>query len=137
MSTEHNTRELTLQRDIQDGQATLGRLFIDGNFQCFTLERPWLNNQRGVSCIPEGTYNGAIQRSPRFKRDLPELLDVPDRDQILIHMGNSPRDTQGCILVGMDRLGDPPCVFNSNAALDLLLDELAGCDGFTLEVKGA
>jgi len=136
MSTEKIIRELTLERDIQDGQATLGRLFVDGNFQCYTLERPWLNNQRGVSCIPEGTYHGAIQPSPHFRRDLPELLDVPGRSQILIHMGNKPADSMGCVLVGKERDEDGHMVMRSNAALDELLAGLAGCDGFTLTVKG-
>lgn len=135
MSTENFTPALELIRDRQDGQATLGRLFVDGRQLCFTLERPWLDNQRGVSCIPEGVYHGAIQPSPHFKRDLPELLDVPGRSQILIHVGNYVTDSQGCILVGLHRDDVNRTLSNSRAAVELVLDALAGCDGFILEVR--
>ena len=99
-------KHLELVRDKQDEWATLGRLFVDCEYLCRTLERPWLNNQRSVSCIPLGTYKGAIQPSPRFRRDLPELLDVPGRSQILFHAGNTPEDTEGCILVGRKRVNE-------------------------------
>lgn len=134
MSTENFTPALSLIRDRQDDLATLGRLFVDGRYLCFTLERPWLDNQRGVSCIPEGVYHGAIQPSPHFKRDLPELLDVPGRSQILIHAGNRVADSQGCILVGIDRSVDERTIFASRTALSMVLEALAGCDGFTLTV---
>ena len=127
-------KHLELVRDKQDEWATLGRLFVDGEYLCRTLERPWLNNQRSVSCIPTGAYHGAIQPSPRFRRDLPELLDVPGRSQILFHAGNTPEDTEGCILVGMERAEYEPRILQSRAALAKLMDALAGED-FTLEVR--
>jgi len=127
-------KHLELVRDKQDEWATLGRLFVDGEYLCRTLERPWLNNQRSVSCIPLGIYKGAIQPSPRFQRDLPELLDVPGRSQILFHAGNTPEDTEGCILVGMERAEYEPRILQSRAALAKLMDALAG-EAFTLEVR--
>lgn len=127
------TKKLRLARDKQDEWATLGRLFVDGEYLCRTLERPWVNNQRSVSCIPTGVYRGAIQASPRFRRDLPELLDVPGRSQILFHAGNTPDDTEGCILVGMERAEYEPRIMQSRIALSKLMDALAGND-FTLEV---
>lgn len=135
MSSENTTHELELIRDRQDDRATLGRLFVDGQYLCFTLERPWLDNKRRVSCIPEGRYHGALQPSPRFKRTLPELLDVPGRSQILIHAGNTAHDTEGCILVGLGSDTVEPRITQSRAALELLMDRLAGCDGFTLDVR--
>jgi hypothetical protein len=130
------TKHLTLIRDTQDEWATLGKLSIDGQHLCHTLERPWLNNKPRVSCIPHGTYHGAIQPSPRFKRDLPELLDVPGRDQILIHVGNTVDDSAGCILVGLERAEHESRIMQSKAALSLLMANLEGCDGFTLTVSG-
>lgn len=127
-------KHLELVRDKQDEWATLGRLFVDCEYLCRTLERPWLNNQRSVSCIPLGTYKGAIQPSPRFRRDLPELLDVPGRSQILFHAGNTPEDTEGCILVGLERAEYEPRILQSRAALAKLMGALAGED-FTLEVR--
>lgn len=129
-------KRLELIRDKQDEWATLGRLFVAGVYLCRTLERPWLNNQRSVSCIPTGTYHGAIQHSPRFQRDLPELLDVPGRSQILFHAGNTPEDTEGCILVGLERAEHEPRIMQSRAALAKLMDALDG-ESFVLEVKEA
>lgn len=127
---------LTLIRDRQDEWATLGKLSIGGQHLCHTLERPWLDNNRHVSCIPQGTYRGAVQPSPRFKRDLPELLDVPGRDQILFHAGNTVDDSAGCILVGLERHDYEARIRQSRAALSLLLANLEGHDGFTLTVIG-
>ena len=76
------------------------------------------------------------KNSPHFKRDLPELLDVPGRDQILIHAGNYVSDSKGCILVGLLRDVYRCMLSNSRAALEIVLDALAGCDGFTLTLKG-
>lgn len=129
--------KLFLTRDRHTEWATLGRLAIDGETICHTLERPWLGNKRGVSCIPTGCYIGAIQPSPRFRANLPELLDVPGRSEILIHAGNTADDTEGCILVGMERHDHEDHIMQSRAALALVLKRLDGCDGFTLTVEDA
>ena len=126
-------KHLELVRYAADEWATHGRLFANGEYLCCTLERPWLNNQRSVSCIPFGSYTGAVQPSPRFRRDLPELLDVPGRSQILFHAGNTPDDTQGCILVGLERAEHEPRIMQSRAALIKLMDVLGG-ESFTLDV---
>jgi hypothetical protein len=127
---------LTLIRDRQDEWATLGKLSVDGRHLCHTLERPWLDNKPRISCIPTGTYHGAMQPSPHFRRDLPELLDVPGRDQILIHVGNTVDDSAGCILVGLERHDYENSLTQSKAALALLMANLEGHDGFTLTVSG-
>jgi len=95
--------DLLLVRKLFTNKSTMGELFLNNKFHSYTLELPDLNNKRSISCIPEGTYNCRL-RLPRESatRDYMHLLvkDVPDRDYILMHIGNSPKDTRGCILTG-------------------------------------
>ena len=60
----------------------------------------------GKTCIPNGTYTVVLSYSNRFKRILPELLDVPHFLGIRIHSGNSSKDTEGCIILGTKSKGD-------------------------------
>lgn len=94
---------LFLQRIAQTPEYTIGRLEINGKFFCHTLEDA-VREQKiaGKTAIPAGTYQVIVNRSPRFKRDLPLLLDVPDFEGIRIHRGNTAKDTSGCILVGIN-----------------------------------
>ena len=102
---------------------TLGRLSV-GSFQCFTLELPWLENQRGVSCIPRGTYKAFKRNSPKNGLVV-EFRSVTDRSNIQIHSGNYTRQIEGCVLVGSSITfldGDSvPDVANSKQTLDKLL----------------
>ncbi len=102
---------------------TLGRLAV-GGFQCFTLELPWLENQRGISCIPRGTYKAFKRQSPKNGLVV-EFRNVPDRSNIQIHSGNYTRQIEGCVLVGSSIAfldGDSvPDVANSKVTLDKLL----------------
>jgi len=127
--------KLTLMRDFQDSEATLGRLFFNDSPVCYTLEHPWRDNQVKISCIPLGAYQGQVLPSPHFKRDLPELLNVPGRSQILMHVGNTTKDTLGCILLGLSRNIEEHSIGQSRAATQALLDQLAEYDGFTLTVE--
>jgi len=68
-------------------------------FSCKTLELPWKNNKRNISCIPEGTYEVKKRYSEKYKNHF-HVLNVPDRAYILIHSGNYYTHTQGCILAG-------------------------------------
>lgn len=70
-------------------------------FHCKTLELPWRNNERRVSRIPDGTYQAIKHQSPKFGNSI-WIQNVPDRSEILIHLGNYNRDTLGCILVGKE-----------------------------------
>lgn len=73
-------------------------------FECKTLERPWLDNKIGQSCVPTGTYPVKHRYSPKFKMIVPWLQDTEPRKWILIHYGNYVTDIEGCILVGKDHI---------------------------------
>lgn len=120
---------LDLLRRSMSTKATLGDLFVDGEFECHTLEDVvrdlGLNGEGkipGETAIPAGTYQIIVNLSPRFGRILPRLLDVPHFTGILIHKGNKSEDTHGCILVGSD-LGDD-LVTGSTKAFDALFPKL-------------
>ena len=121
---------LLLIRDTFSENSVIGELFLNGEWMCDTLENPWLDNQRNISCIPEGEYPVRL-RLPRESatRDYMHLLvkDVPNRDYILLHIGNSAKDTSGCILVGIGSQQD--FVSNSTLAMDLLIKEIINLGG--------
>lgn len=111
--------KLTLYRTIFGPRSTIGELFLDGGFLCYTLEdvvRP--EKIKGETAIPAGLYAVDITYSPRFARMLPLLLAVPDFEGVRIHPGNRPEDTEGCILVGTQAGVD--VVTNSRVAFDQL-----------------
>jgi hypothetical protein len=95
---------LSLIRTASTTTQTLGRLSVidpQGKtiFSCVTLELPWLNNQRRISCIPPGTYRIRPRVSQKYGLHL-HILNVPNRDWILIHEANFVHQLQGCIAVG-------------------------------------
>lgn len=95
--------ELKLNRIFLGSSATIGELLINDKHLCDTLEdrvRPEGEKVYGKTAIPEGTYEVKLTHSPRFKKILPEILNVPNFSGIRIHTGNSSKDTEGCILVG-------------------------------------
>ena len=97
--------ELTLKRVALKDTYTIGRLFVDGQYFCDTLEdkvRPDGVKVYGETAIPAGTYKVVITYSNRFKRMLPLLQNVPMFEGIRIHPGNTAVDTHGCLLVGIN-----------------------------------
>jgi hypothetical protein len=103
-----------------------------------TLERPWLGNLHDVSCIPAGTYTAVRFPKGSGKRDYDvfKLTDVPARDDVELHIGNLPKDTEGCILIGT-RFGQvygEPGIQESEPAFDRFMASLNGVDTWTLFV---
>lgn len=100
--------KLQLRRIAKRSTYTIGKLYIDGRYTCDTLEdrvRDLSKEDKvpGETAIPEGTYDVVVNISPKFRRLLPRLLNVPHFDGILIHRGNTAKDSAGCILVGENR----------------------------------
>ena len=114
---------------------TFGELSIDGDSICKTLELPDHGNQQNVSCIPPGEYTCERVYSPRFKKYLYEIKNVNGRTNILIHSGNSPSDTQGCVLVGMAIDIDQNRISRSREALDKLNKRLNESPNITITIK--
>jgi hypothetical protein len=115
--------EAVLTRFEQTSRQILGDLKF-GDYTWKTLELPWRDNKRMVSCIPTGIYNVVPRYSQKYGSHF-EVKNVKDRTAILIHAGNFYNHTNGCILVGMqhkdvnkDGLKD---LINSKNALNQML----------------
>ena len=87
---------IKLIRNKPQGNAITGRLVIDGRWFCDTLER------KGYQILPL-YYHVAVTQSPKFKRLLPIVQNVPQRSGIRIHRGTKPEHSTGCILVPADK----------------------------------
>lgn len=114
---------LRLQREPSQHGATLGSLYLNNVWQCFTLEDAIADVKiPGRTAIPAGRYPVVLTPSRRFQRVLPLLRDVPAFDGIRIHAGNVIADTAGCVLVGRDRA--EAAIRQSRVALESLLEAL-------------
>lgn len=92
---------LRLKRVFQNDKYTIGNLYWDDMYLCDTLEPPV---KVAHPCIPKGTYEIKYLYSGKFGCDMPTLMNVNGRLGILIHTGNTPDDTKGCILVGRNTM---------------------------------
>jgi len=126
---------LVLEREIFTDQSIIGRLYLNEEYVCDTLENPYINNERNISCIPEGKYNVRL-RTPRESatRDYLHLIvqEVPDRSFILFHRGNKPEHTQGCILVGF--YNEQDFVSKSKYAMDFLMRRILNLGGENIKL---
>lgn len=108
---------ITLNRITKKSKYTIGKLYIDGEYFCDTIE----DTDRGLTqtmtdaqikskkvygqtAIPTGTYRVIISYSNKFKRQMPLLLNVPGFLGIRIHSGNTEKDTEGCLIVGKNKV---------------------------------
>jgi hypothetical protein len=107
--------KLELKRIALKPNYTIGKLFINGTYYCDTIEDKVIDlNKNGKfddglskvmhqTAIPYGTFKVVVNYSPKFKRELPRLLDVPYFEGILIHNGNDQNSSSGCIIVGENK----------------------------------
>ena len=132
---------LLLKRQIKGDTYTIGTLYVNGEKFCDTLEdrvRDLAGGESkvpGETAIPEGRYRVIVNRSPKFGRDLPRLLDVPMFEGVLIHRGNTAEDSAGCILVGENKVKGK--VINSTPYEERLvaLCKAALAGGETIEIE--
>jgi Steigviridae/Suoliviridae L,D-carboxypeptidase/transpeptidase len=133
--------ELRLFRSPSAFDCTIGRLFVNDRWECWTLEDVVREGPKVLheTAIPAGRYRVVIDRSERFQRMLPHVLEVPGFTSIRIHPGNTDKDTSGCILVGQGR--GLRSVAGSRLALEALQPQIAGAlakgDGVWLNVVSA
>ena len=133
-------RKITLKRFISDKNGTLGKIYEGDRLLWFSLEPPWKNNEKDISCIPEGTYVCHPVTSPKFGFTFE--VQVPERESILFHSGNRANDTKGCIVMGkgntsfIDDFVCIPAVFQSRNAMEEFRKEFQDDKYFFLEVKG-
>ena len=147
--------ELLLKRIALRPNYTIGRLYIDGDYFCDTLEDKVRDTNKdgdllddgeekvyAETAIPYGTYNVTLniqsqkyrtRKQYRFcKGFLPRLLNVPHFDGILIHIGNTATDSAGCILVGDNRIVGK--LVNSTATFARLYNRLKTANNIVIRI---
>ncbi|HEV7570926.1 MAG TPA: DUF5675 family protein [Thermoanaerobaculia bacterium] len=115
--------EMQVTRQTFTDESTIGELTIDGVHQCFTLEDK-VREQKvfGETAIPAGRYEVVVNFSNHFQKMLPELVAVPNFEGVRIHSGNTAKDTEGCILVGVTK--GTNVVSNSKDAFNVLFAKI-------------
>lgn len=123
---------LVLQRLSRSKYGTFGEILDNGEHECYTLEPAGSDNAHDTSCILPGLYVVTVlDKTVKFSYPHYALADVPGRENVRMHRGNTVLDTDGCILVGMDQTDGG--VWHSADALDLLISKYPS--GFNLTVK--
>lgn len=114
---------MLIERQWFTDKSTVGMLSLDGVHVCYTLEDTCRRKkEKGTTAIPSGRYEVTVDYSERFKKMMPHILDVPFFEGVRIHPGNTPEDTDGCVLVGL-RKGEN-AVYDSVKAYGILFDEI-------------
>jgi hypothetical protein len=125
--------EGTLVRENCENGCVTGTLKV-GDYECNTLELEWNDNLPNKSCIPVKKTPYVCRRvnSPKFGNTF-EVTGVNGRTHILFHAGNTPKNTSGCILLGME-VSDQNRLVRSREAVKKFLEELQGYDQFKLTI---
>jgi hypothetical protein len=124
--------KLKVVRETKTDISTIGSLFINDVFFCYTLEDKdrglkqsdsllFIQAKKifGLTAIPSGFYKLTVNQSPKFKRMLPRILDIKGFSGVLLHRGNSANDSLGCILLGYKK-GDNSIFESTKAETDLV-----------------
>ena len=116
-----------LKRFCDSKMGVFGKLHV-GDFSCYTVERPWLNNEPYSSCIPTGVYDVKLGMYNRGGYPAFEIMNVPNRTHIKIHKGNTMNNVVGCIAVGNDIgcVSGKWAVLNSDKTYTRFMDALEG-----------
>lgn len=129
--------QITLKRNVVTSEATLGALFVDGVFFCYTLEDlPRENKVAGQTCIPSGTYQilkrkVLSDKTKKYRTKFAwfdwhlELQNVPDFKYVYIHIGNTHKDTDGCLLVGSSISESDSFIENSTKTFEKLYKKIS------------
>lgn len=112
--------KLELVRVLDNGEATFG-MMVGENKQplCLVLEKPWLNNEKKVSCIPEGEYD--LVKDSTGKHKFLKILNAPGRTDIEIHPANRVSELKGCLAPGFAWGSVPNSIEYSVAACERLV----------------
>ena len=142
---------ITLERFIRGTEFTIGSLSVNGEWLCWTGEDAVRDDPNpitpqnegkvyGQTAIPAGTYHVIVNLSPRLKKRMPRLLNVPGFDGILIHKGNDAGDTSGCILIGA-KVDSPTRISDCSKVFDELFQKIdyayGSGEGVTIEIVNA
>lgn len=142
---------LGLYRVTLTPQSTIGKLFVDGQFFCYSLELPVKDGLPG-SAIPAGVYPIELAPSPKFQAraqndpfwanyadKMPHIINIPARSLIMLHVGNLPSETDGCVLVGETQ--GINCIGTSRPAFqklyNLITSALQTPDGCSIAIHDA
>lgn len=131
--------EIRVNRIARKDGYTIGQMSLNGDYFCDTLEDTdrglkdtmqvneiLAKKRKGVTAIPTGKYDVVLTFSPKFKRVLPLLLNVKGYEYIRVHHGNLPSSTDGCLLVGENKIKGQ--IVNSRATLEKLMSILLECE---------
>jgi hypothetical protein len=131
--------EIRVKRIARKDGYTIGRMSLNNEYFCDTLEDTdrglkdtmqvneiLAKKVKGQTAIPTGKYDVILTFSPKFKRVLPLLLNVPGYQYIRVHHGNLPSSTDGCLLVGENKVKGQ--IINSRATLEKLMSVLLECE---------
>lgn len=114
--------KLLLDRIYKGTEYTIGKLYIGGVYFCDTIEDTVREDGVkvfGKTAIPAGTYQIMLTYSNRFKKVMPQLLNVPNFEGVRIHSGNTELDTEGCLIIGENK--EKGKVLNSRVTYDKLM----------------
>lgn len=138
--------KLLLKRIAKKEKYTIGKLYIDGEYFCDTVEDTDRNlysymdvgeisrlKVYGETAIPYGTYKVRLSMSYKYKKILPEIMNIPGWTGVRIHSGNTAEDSLGCIIVGQNKAVGK--VLNSRVTMNALMEKLEGHDDIEITIE--
>ena len=128
---------ITLHRFLSARSGTFGDIEVNGH-RFFSVEKPWVGNTPFVSCIPAGRYAMALGKYHRGGYQAFELLGVPGRSDIKIHIGNTPNDVSGCIAIGgkLGFIDKELAVLNSRKVFEKFMMLMGGRNRAVINIHG-